>query len=147
MDVILAQDIPTVGTQGSIVTVKPGYARNYLFPRGMAKPATAGNTRVVEQLKRKQAAQVEQAKAAAQQTADQLAALSCTISAAVGEQEKLHGSVTTADIAAALKEHGIVVDKRQLVLDSPITQLGVYKVLVKLHPEITATVKVWIVTA
>ncbi len=147
MDVILAQDIPTVGTQGSIVTVKPGYARNYLFPHGMAKPATAGNTRVVEQLKRKQAAQVEQAKAAAQQTADQLAALSCTISAAVGEQEKLHGSVTTADIAAALKEHGIVVDKRQLVLDSPITQLGVYKVLVKLHPEITATVKVWIVTA
>lgn len=147
MDVILAQDIPTVGTQGSIVTVKPGYARNYLFPRGLAKPATAGNTRVVEQLKRKQAAQAEQAKTAAQQIADQLAALSCTISAAVGEQEKLHGSVTTADIAAALKEHGIVVDKRQLTLEAPITQLGVYKASVKLHPEITATVKVWIVKA
>lgn len=147
VEIILTQDVPAVGPQGSIVTVKPGYARNYLFPRGLAKPATPANTRVVAQLKRKQAAQAEAAKAAAQQTADRLAALSCTISAPVGEQEKLHGSVTTADIAEALKEQGIVVDKRQLTLEAPITQLGVYRVSVKLHPEITATVKVWIVNA
>lgn len=147
MNVILAQDIPTLGTQGSIVAVKPGYARNYLFPQGFAKPATPANTRVVEALQRRHAAQAAATKAAAQQTADRLAALSCTISVPVGEQEKLHGAVTTADIAEALKEQGIVVEKRQLVLESPITQLGVYRVSVKLHPDVTATVKVWIVKA
>lgn len=147
MDVILMQDVPSLGAQGAVVTVKPGYARNYLLPRGLATAATAANTRAVEALKRKQAAQVEALRAAAQQTADQLAALSCTIPAPVGEQEKLHGSVTAADIAEALTGQGVPVEKRQLVLDAPITQLGVYKVPVKLHPEVTAMVKVWIVKA
>ena len=147
MKIILTQDSPSVGAQGAVVTVKDGYARNYLLPRGLAKPATAANTRVIEALKRRQTAQADAARGAAQQTAEQLAALSCTISAPVGEQEKLHGAVTAADIAEALKEHGVVLDKRQLALEAPITALGVYKVPVKLHPDVTATVKVWIVKA
>lgn len=145
--VILMQDVPSLGAQGTVVTVAPGYARNYLLPRGLATAATAANTRAVEALKRRQAAQTEAVRAAAQQTADRLAALSCTIPAPVGEQDKLHGSVTTAAIAEALAGQGIAVDKRQLVLEAPITQLGVYKVPVKLHPDVTATVKVWIVKA
>ncbi|MBI4227795.1 MAG: 50S ribosomal protein L9 [Candidatus Omnitrophica bacterium] len=147
MDVILMQDVPSLGAQGAVVTVKPGYARNYLLPQGLAQPATPANTRAIEALKRKQAAQAAAAQAAAQQMADRLATLSCTIPASVGEQEKLHGSVTTADIAEALQGQGIAVEKRQLVLEAPITQLGVYKVPVKLHPQVTATVKVWIVKA
>lgn len=147
MKIILTQDVPSVGAQGAVVAVKDGYARNYLLPRGLAKPATAANTQAIEALKRRQAAQAQAARAAAQQTADRLAALSCTISVPVGEQEKLHGAVTAADIAEALKAHGIVLDKRQLALESPITALGVYKVSVKLHPDVTATVKVWIVKA
>ena len=140
-------DVPSLGTQGALVTVKDGYARNYLIPRGLATPATAANKRMIEQLKRQAAAKAEAARAEAQALADRLAELSCTLPATVGEQEKLHGSITTADIAEALKEHGIIVEKRQLELEAPITKLGVYRVPVKLHPEISATVKVWIVKA
>ena len=147
MDLILTQDVPSLGTQGSIVAVKDGYGRNYLLPRGLAKPATAANRQVIERLKQRQAAKAEAARQAAQQDAQRLATVSCTISASVGEQDKLHGSVTSADIAEALKEHGVAVDKRQITLEDPITKLGVYRVPVKLHPDVTATVKVWIVKA
>jgi len=147
MDVVLMQDVPSLGTQGERVTVKAGYARNYLLPRGLAKPATVANTRLIEQLKRRAAVKTAAALTQARASAERLATISCTMTATVGEQEKLHGSVTTADIAEALKGQGVVVDKRQVVLEAPITRLGVYRVPVKLHPEVTATVKVWIVKA
>ena len=147
MDVILTQDVPALGAQGAVVAVKAGYARNYLLPRGLAKPATVANTRLIEQLKRQAAAKAAAALAQARASAERLATVSCTITATVGEQEKLHGSVTPADIAEALKGQGVVVDKRQVALEAPITKLGVYRVPVKLHPEVTATVKVWIVKA
>lgn len=147
MEVILTQDVPTLGTQGAVVTVKDGYARNFLLPRGLAAPATAAAQRVVEQLRRRTEAEAATALAQAQALAQQLATVSCTISATVGEQEKLHGSVTAADIAQALQEHGVVLDKRQVDLDAPIHQLGVYRVSVRLHPQVQATVKVWIVKA
>lgn len=147
MDVILTQEVPSLGAQGAVVAVKDGFARNYLIPRGLARPATAGNLRVVEQLKRQRQAVAAAARAQAQTVAGKLTSLSCTIPAAVGVEEKLHGSVTAADIAEALAEQGIVVEKRQIGLEAPITKLGVYRVPIRLHPEVTATVKVWIVKA
>lgn len=147
MEVILTQEIPALGGQGAIVAVKDGYARNYLLPRGLAKPATAANRRVVEQLQRQAQARAAALRAEAQATAERLATLSCTIPATVGEQEKLHGRITVADLAQALAGQGVVVDKRQIELEAPLTKLGIYKVPVKLHPEVTATVKVWIVKA
>lgn len=147
MDVILTQDVPSLGTQGAVVTVKDGYARNYLLPRKLATPATPANRRLVEQWQRQAQAQAATALAQAQALAQQLTTVSCTISATVGEQEKLHGSVTAADIAQALQEHGVVLNKRQVDLDAPIHQLGVYRVPVRLHPQVQATVKVWIVKA
>ena len=145
MDVLLTQDVPSLGTQGAVVAVADGYARNYLLPRGLAKPATPANLRVVDAVKRRAAASAVAALEAAQAVAERLATVSCTISATVGAQEKLHGSVTAADIAQALQEHGVTIDKRQVELDAPLTKLGVYRVPVKLHPQATATVKVWIV--
>ena len=148
MDVILTQDIPSVGAQGTVVAVKDGYARNYLLPRGLARQATAANKQVIERLRQQAAAKVETLRRQAQAQAEQLAALSCTIPAPVGEQEeKLHGSVTAADIAQALAAQGITVEKRQILLEAPFTKLGVYRVPVKLHPEVTATLTVWIVKA
>lgn len=147
MELILTQDVPALGDQGAVVTVKEGYARNYLIPQGLARPATSVNKRMIEQLKRQTAAKAQAVLQEAQSAAERLSAVSCTISASVGEQEKLHGSVTAADIAEALKEHGIAVDKRQVELEAPLTKLGVYRVQVRLHREVIATVKVWIVKA
>ncbi|MBI4314246.1 MAG: 50S ribosomal protein L9 [Candidatus Omnitrophica bacterium] len=147
MELILTQDVPALGAQGSVVTVKKGYARNYLIPQGLAKPATTVNKRMIEELKRLAAARAQEELQAAQAAAERLSSVSCTLSATVGEQEKLHGSITAAAIAAALKEHGVTVDKRQVELEAPLTKLGVYRVQVRLHRDVTATVKVWIVKA
>lgn len=147
MKIILTQDVPSLGTPGTIVTVKDGYARNYLLPRGLATPATPTRTRLVETLQRRAAAKVEAARRQAQAVAERLAALSCTIPAKVGEQDKLHGSITAHDLAEALTAQGVAVEKRQIDLEAPITKLGTYHVPVKLHPEVTATVTVWIVKA
>jgi len=147
MDLILTQDVPGLGTQGTLVTAKDGYARNYLLPRGLATPATTANRQLIEQRARRAAAQVAAARQRAQEDADRLSAISCTIPVKVGDQEKLHGSITTADLADALAAQGVTVDKRSIVLEAPITKLGVYQVPVKLHPDVTASVKVWIVKA
>lgn len=147
MELILTQDVPTLGRQGALVTVKAGYARNHLLPRGLATPATPANRALMEALQRKAEARAAAQRQQAETQAQRLAAVSCTIPATVGAQEKLHGSVTTADIAAALAGQGITVDKRDVQLTAPITALGVYRVTVRIHPEVTATVKVWIVKA
>lgn len=147
VNVILTQEIPSLGAQGAVVAVKDGYARNYLLPRGLAKSATSANLQLVERVRRQAVAKAEQALQAAQVAAERAGAISCTISATVGEQEKLHGSVTAADIAQALGDQGVVVDKRHVELEAPITKLGVYRVPIKLHPQVTAIVKVWIVKA
>jgi large subunit ribosomal protein L9 len=116
-----------------------------LFPKGLAMPATAGNLRRVESLRKKReaslAAQLEDAKAAVAQLVKQ----SYTITAAAGEDGKLYGSVTAADISEALKKEGIEVDRRKIVLEHPIRELGVYDVDVKLHPDVVTKVKIWVV--
>jgi large subunit ribosomal protein L9 len=143
--IILTALVDSLGAEGDTVTVADGYARNYLFPRGLALPATAGNMRRVESLRKKReaslASQLEDAKTAAAQLVKQ----SYTITAAAGEDGKLYGSVTSADISEALKKEGVEVDRRKIVLEHPIRELGVYDVDVKLHAEVTTKVKIWVV--
>jgi large subunit ribosomal protein L9 len=145
MQVILREDISNLGRTGEVVTVKDGYGRNYLIPRGLAVLATPRNVkrldheqRVIEQrdIKRQKSAEA---------TKEQLEALSLTIAKHTGEEDKLFGSVTTRDIADALKEEGHDVDRRLIQLEQPIKALGVYTVPLKLGREVTAELKLWVV--
>ncbi|MDO8535393.1 MAG: 50S ribosomal protein L9 [Candidatus Omnitrophota bacterium] len=145
MKVILTQTIDRLGKIGDIVNVKDGYARNYLFPKNAAKEATPGNMKILESLKKKQALEDEKSLSEAKALAEKIAALSITISAKSGEEEKLFGAVTTEMISAALGNEKITVDKKDIVLDEPIKKLGVYQVGVKIHPEVKASLRVWIV--
>jgi large subunit ribosomal protein L9 len=143
--IILTALVDNLGAEGDTVTVADGYARNFLIPKGLAMPATPGNLRRVESLRKKReaslAAQLEGAKTAVAQLVKQ----SYTITAAAGEDGKLYGSVTASDISEALKKEGIEVDRRKIVLEHPIRELGVYDVDVKLHPEVATKVKIWVV--
>ena len=145
MKAILIQTVDRLGKAGDIINVKEGYARNYLFPKNIAKEATPGNMKILDSLKKKQALseakRLDEAKALAQM----IAALSITISAKAGEEEKLFGAVTTEMISAALGAEKITVDKKDIVLDEPIKKLGVYQVEVKIHPEVKALLRVWVV--
>jgi large subunit ribosomal protein L9 len=145
MKVILTQTIERLGKIGDIVNVKDGYARNYLFPKNAAKEATPGNMKILDSLKQKQALENAKRLDEAKAFADKIAALSITISAKSGEEEKLFGAVTTEMISVALKAEKIDVDKKEIVLDEPIKKLGVYQVGVKVHPEVKASLRVWIV--
>lgn len=145
MKIILTEDIDRLGRAGDIVAVKEGYARNYLLPKGKAKPATDANMKAVAALKTKTAAEENRIKEEAKSRAEKLAALSITISAAAGEEEKLYGSVTNETISSALKSEGFDIDKKDIILDSPIKKLGVYQVAVKVHPEVKADLRIWVV--
>ena len=145
MDVILREDVEKLGTAGAVVSVKDGYARNYLLPRGLAYPATAGNKRRLEaeQQTRARRAGAEMAKAG--EVAAKLEAVSLSFSMKAGEGDKLFGSVTSHDIAERLKAEGFDVDKKAVELAEPIKALGVYKVPVRLHPDVKPEVRVWVV--
>jgi large subunit ribosomal protein L9 len=143
--VILIQSIDRLGKIGDIVNVKEGYARNYLLPKNVAKEATPGNMKMLDLLKKKQALSEAKRLDEAKVLAQMIAALSITISAKAGEEEKLVGTVTTEMISDALKAEKITVDKKDIVLDEPIKKLGVYQVGVKIHPEVKASLRVWIV--
>jgi len=145
MKVILVQNIDRLGKSGDIVTVKEGYARNYLFPKNAAKEATAGNMKMLDSLKKKQVLEDAKILGEAKALADKIAALSVTISAKTADEEKLFGAVTTEMISIALGNEKITIDKKDIVLDEPIKKLGVYQVGVKIHPEVKASLKVWIV--
>ena len=145
MEVILLKEVPSLGARGETVKVKPGYARNYLFPREIAIRANAVNKRIFEEkdrvLKRRDVKDMETAK----QRAEKLANVSCTITVQVGDEDKLYGSVTSADISKELAAQGFEVDKKQVLLEEPIKQIGVYNVDVKLHREVNVPIKVWVV--
>ena len=145
MELILIHDVDPLGKRGDLVRVKDGYARNFLLPRGLARPNTPGNVRFVEQVKASEQARVQQELEEAKTLANRLATVSCTLRVKVGEEERLFGSVTREDIAAALKEEKIVVDRKKIILDEPIKALGVFQIPVRLHSEVTATLKVWVV--
>ena len=145
MEVILREDVEKLGKAGSVIKVRPGYARNYLIPKGFAAVSTPQNLKVLEAEKNKKNRQEEKEKAYATDLSEKLASLSCTIPVKAGVDDKLFGTVTSENIAEALKASGVEVDKKRIVLEEPIKTLGVYNVDINLHPEITAKIKVWVV--
>ena len=145
MEVILREDITDLGKAGEIVKVKDGYGRNYLMPRGLAYPATAGNKRKVEAEAKRQGINLARQREDAQAMAARLATADLTFQVKAGEGDKLFGSVTSADIATRLAELGHHIDKRIIDLPEPIKMVGVYQVPVRLHAEVHPTVRVWVV--
>ena len=146
MEVILRQAVDNVGKPGDIVEVKDGFARNYLLPRGLAFLATEGNRkRIAQEKQRLEAAENERIRQA-QQIASRLEKVSLTFSARVGEEERLFGSVTAADITQQLHAQGFEeIEKRQIDLHEPIKALGVYKVPIRLHAEVKPEIRVWVI--
>jgi large subunit ribosomal protein L9 len=145
MEIILRQAIENLGHPGDIVKVSPGYARNYLLPRGLAYEATPGNRkRITQERQRLEAAEAGR-RSSAQELAERLEQVSLSFSARVGEENKLFGSVTAGDIAQQLEAQGFSIEKRQIDLHEPIRTLGVYRVPVKLHADVKPEIKVWVI--
>jgi large subunit ribosomal protein L9 len=142
MKVILTADLPHVGTAGQVVEVANGYGRNYLLPRGFAILATPGNERSLAQQQKARLAREAKNKADAEALAAQLQALPLSIAKKTGEGERLYGSVTSMDIAELLKARGVSLDRRRIVLDTPLKTLGTHRVPIRLHPEVVAEVEV-----
>ena len=145
MEVILIKDVEKVGRAGTVVQVKEGFARNFLFAHNLAKPATAASLKKLEQEEQEKSAQFSKAKEESSQIKKRLSELSLTIGAKTCDDEKLYGSINAFDISEALKEEGFSIDKSNIELVEPIKSLGIYEVPVKLHPQVTATVKLWVV--
>lgn len=145
MKVILLEDLVKIGKSGDVVEVKDGYARNFLLPRNIAKTATAGNMKVLAVKKKKEEAELARQLEGARTIANRITNLSLTISVQAGDEEKLFGSVTTDAVSDALKEEGITIDKKDILIEEPIKKLGVYQVGVKVHPEVKASLRLWIV--
>jgi large subunit ribosomal protein L9 len=145
--VVLQQDVDNLGAGGDIVQVKPGYARNYLIPRGMAMPATAGNLALVEDLKRQASARATEALESAKQLKTKLEGTSVKLERSVGEESKMYGSVTAKDIEEAYKALDLIIDRRKIELPEPIKQLGLTDVKVRLHAEVEANLRVEVIKA
>ena len=145
MEIILRQAVENLGAPGDVVKVKSGYARNYLLPHGLAYEATPGNLRRIQQERNRLEAAENERRTAAQGLAEKFEQVSLTFSARVGEEGKLFGSVTAADIAQQLEAQGFSVEKRQIDLHEPIKALGVYRVPVRLHADVKPEIKVWVI--
>ena len=145
MEVILREHVDNLGKRGEIVKVADGYARNYLLPRQLALPATAGNRKHVERERKIMETRESQEKGVAEALAARLAAVEITIARRVGETEQLYGSVTAADIVDFLKEKGFEVDRRKLILPEPLKAIGDHTVPLKLHREVTVPLTVHVV--
>ncbi len=145
MKILLRQDYQGLGEAGTVLNVKDGFARNFLIPQGVAFMATSQNQKRFENDQKQRSWKKEKEKHQAEELAKKLENISCTISVQVGEEDKLFGSVTSQNIADALKAQGIDVDKRKVLLDEPIKSLGIYSVDIKLHEAVKAAVKVWVV--
>ena len=145
MEVILREDVKSLGKAGEMVKVKPGYARNFLLPKGLAYEATEGNRkRILAESKARLARMVEE-KSAAEAFAAQLGGVTVTLARKAGEGDRLFGSITAQDIADALAKQGIAVDKRKIELEHPIKTLGAHSVPVRLHHEVQAELRVQVV--
>ena len=145
MEVILRQAVDNLGHPGDVVTVSSGYARNYLLPRGIAYAATDGNKKRISQEKARLEAAENERRGAAEELAKRVEEVSITFSARVGDEGKLFGSVTAADIAQQLEAQGLTIEKRQIDLHEPIKALGVYRVPVRLHADVRPEIKVWVI--
>ena len=145
MQVILLEDILSLGKAGDLVKVSDGYGRNYLIPQKKAILATEKGLKMLEHQKRQVQVRMGKMKKDLDKVAQQIEGLSCTFTKSVGESGKLFGSVTSMEIETYLKENGIEVDRKKIVLDEPIKSMGMFTVPIKLHPEIVAQLKVWVV--
>jgi large subunit ribosomal protein L9 len=145
MLVILRENVENLGRTGDVVKVSDGYARNFLLPRNLVVAADEKNVAAIEHHKKSLEKKRLEQRSASQDMAKRLGDFSCTISRKVGEKDKLFGSVSTQDIADALKAGGYKVDKRWIELGNPIKTLGVHEVTLKLDTDVTATMKVWVV--
>jgi len=146
MEVILQQDLDELGLEGDIVKVAKGYARNYLIPKGFALEAVSKNIKALEQKKKKIEINRLKAKENAEQIKQQLEEIDITIKHKAGEEGKLYGSVTSMDIAAYLERKGIIINRKKIILETPIKELGEFKAFVKIYPEVTGEVKVIVVS-
>ena len=145
MDIILVEDVEGVGTKGSVVHVKPGYARNYLLPRKLAIRASANAANLYRELERQRQVQEDRRLVVAREQAAKLQGVEVNIPAAANEEDTLFGSVTETDVAEALAKAGHKVDKHAVRLDDHIKQLGKYDVRIRIYGDVSATVKIWVV--
>ncbi len=145
MRVILRENMDNLGKAGEVVSVRDGYGRNYLLPHGFAVPATEKDEARMQHEQRVIAARVAKLAKQLQSEADRLSQVSVSLARAVGEEDKLYGSVTNRDIADALAEQGVKLDAKKIQLDEPIKALGMTEVPVKLGHDVTAKIKVWVV--
>ena len=145
MKVILRKEVKNLGKIGDIVKVADGYARNFLFPQGLAMEAVANSLKLLEQEKKSEAARDKRKLQEAETVAEKIEQISCTIVRQAGENDKLFGSVTAMDVANRLKDEEIIIDKKNVLLDEPIKALGIYTVPIKLHTQVTANLKIWVV--
>jgi large subunit ribosomal protein L9 len=147
VELILRDDVPNLGKIGDVVRVKPGYARNFLLPRGLAVEASTKNLRVLEHQKRVIAVKAERDRKDAEARAKQVEGLQLTVQARAGEEGRLFGSVTNIDIERLLAARGVVVDRRRIELDEPIKQLGTYPIVVSIGRDVKATIQLTVEAA
>jgi large subunit ribosomal protein L9 len=145
MEIVLQRDYAQLGQALEVITVRDGYARNFLIPQGIAVPATEGNKRAVTEARSMSDKKYEKRLKEAKGLAQKVEKVPCTIPVRVGEGDKIFGSVTGQEIADLLNREGFKIDKRSIALEEPIKELGVYTVGVKLHRDVTANLKVWVV--
>lgn len=142
MKIILMEDVPTLGRRGEVREVATGYARNYLLPKKLALPATAGNLQNLDHLKRQRERAEQKVRDGAQAAAERIAGLTLAVTTRASEDGRLFGSVTAQDIVEFLERNQVPLEKRRVVLEEPIKALGEYGVPIRLHHEVTATLKV-----
>lgn len=145
MKIILKQDFESLGKVGEVVEVKAGFARNFLIPKQVALQATPQNLRVIEQEKARNKIKLSKDKREAEVLAEQLKKVSLTANVQVGEEDKIFGAVTSQNISELLSAKGFEIDKRKIQLEDPLKALGVFEVPIKLHTEVEAKIKVWVV--
>jgi large subunit ribosomal protein L9 len=142
MEVILREDVDKLGRRGDVVKVAEGFGRNYLLPRGLAMAVSSANKTMIEREKKAYEARMAKEKSEWQSVADRIGSIRFVAPRKVGEHDVLYGSVTSGDIAEFLKGKGVEIDKRKVQLEEPIKTLGDHEVKIRLHPEVTATLKV-----
>jgi len=145
MEIVLKQDYENLGQALDVVNVKDGYARNFLIPQGIAVPATKGNMQAVAEAKKMYEKREEKRIGGAKELAKKIEKVPCTIPVKVGEDDKLFGAVTSQEIASFLQKEGFEIEKKHVLLEEPIKQIGVYTVTIKLHRDVSANLKVWVV--
>ena len=145
MEVILIEDVKNLGKGGEKVQVKDGYARNYLLPRKLALPATASGLKMLKEEERRKAVREVKMQREAEEVAKSLNQISCTAEVEAGEDDRVFGAVTSGDIAELLKKQGYDIDRKKITLEEPLKALGVYTIPIKLHTDVEARVKVWVV--